>query len=61
MRAVTLRRAGVTVLGVALIALLLIVSGMLVAALAQLAALQETVTRQGDSLDSCFESLLGRT
>ena len=54
-------RAGVTVLGVALIALLLIVSGMLVAALAQLAALQETVTRQGDSLDSCFESLLGRT
>ena len=54
-------RAGVTVLGVALIALLLIVSGMLVAALAQLAALQETVARQGDSLDSCFESLLGRT
>ena len=52
-------RAGVTLLGVAAIALLLAVTAMLGATLAQLAALQETLAQQGDSLDRCFESLLG--
>ena len=54
-------RAGVTLLGVAAIALLLAVTAMLGATLAQLAALQETLAQQGDSLDRCFESLLGST
>ena len=54
-------RAGVTLLGVAAIALLLAVTAMLGATLAQLAALQETLAQQGDSLDRCFESLLGGT
>ena len=54
-------RAGVTLLGGAGIALLLAVTAMLGATLAQLAALQETLAQQGDSLDRCFESLLGGT
>lgn len=54
-------RAGVTLLGGAGIALLLAVTAMLGATLAQLAALQETLAQQGDSLDRCFESLLGST
>ena len=54
-------RAGVTLLGVAAITLLLAVTAMLGATLAQLAALQETLAQQGDSLDRCFESLLGST
>ena len=54
-------RAGVTLLGGAGIALLLAVTAMLGATLAQLAALQESLAQQGDSLDRCFESLLGGT
>ena len=54
-------RAGVALLGGAGIALLLAVTAMLGATLAQLAALQETLAQQGDSLDRCFESLLGGT
>ena len=54
-------RAGVTLLGGAGIALLLAVTAMLGATLAQLAALQVTLAQQGDSLDRCFESLLGST
>ena len=54
-------RAGGTLLGVAAIALLLAMTAMLGATLAQLAALQETLAQQGDSLDRCFESLLGST
>ena len=54
-------RAGVTLLGGAGIALLLAVTAMLGATLAQLAALQETLAQHGDSLDRCFESLLGST
>ena len=54
-------RAGITLLGVAAIALLLAMTAMLGATLAQLAALQETLAQQGDSLDRCFDSLLGST
>ena len=54
-------RAGGTLLGVAAIALLLAMTAMLGATLAQLGALQETLAQQGDSLDRCFESLLGST
>ena len=54
-------RAGGTLLGVAAIALLLAMTAMLGATLAQLAALQETLAQQGDSLDRCFDSLLGST
>ena len=56
----SLRAVG-TLLGVAAIALLLAMTAMLGATLAQLAALQETLAQQGDSLDSCFDSLLGST
>ena len=54
-------RAGITLLGVAAIALLLAMTAMLGATLAQLGALQETLAQQGDSLDRCFDSLLGST
>ena len=54
----SLRAVG-TLLGVAAIALLLAMTAMLGATLAQLAALQETLAQQGDSLDRCFDSLLG--
>ena len=56
----SLRAVG-TLLGVAAIALLLAMTAMLGATLAQLAALQETLAQQGDSLDRCFDSLLGST